>query len=369
MTVLQGSGTMSGTLPVLATAARLDDATGRFTLSDSVLALAARRLRRGDGPLDTVLVASDASHALLLRLPSAFSLVGVVAEQSLAFVPPTEGIAIVTGVDEALTAIEDSDWVIVDPARGRVVVNPQAEEIARLQNARHLRPSVLLGASHTPARTLGGRTIAVWARVSHTADLELALANGADGIVIEEDSELLTLASDNAEDMDEAMLQRLTAAADAMGAGEVCIAASMETVHPRTIVLLAARCRLSWAIPPDSLPFSVSEVYREMNALIDAEEDEGMTAFLPRLAAIVSQAPEVNGSDDPSLMDFDEALWIAETLPQSAGFLPPVVRVVLPRQREDSSVLEAALAMGVMGVVVTADEIESTKDIIRQAEN
>jgi hypothetical protein len=369
MTILQGSGTTSGTMPVLATAARLDDVTGRFTLSDSVLALAARRLRRGDGPLDPVLIASDAAHALLLRLPSAFTLVGVVAEKSLAFVPPTEGIALISGVEEALTAIQDSDWVIVDPARGRVVVNPQAEEIARLQNARHLRPSILLGASHTPARTLGGRTITVWARVGPAEDLELALANGADGILIDEDSELLALPSEYAEDMDEVMLKRLMAAADAMGAGEVCIAAGLETISPRTIVSLAARCRLSWAVPPDRLPVSVSEMYRELNTLIDIEEDEGKAAFLPRLAAIVSKAPEVSGEDDPSLLDFDEALWIAETLPDSAGFLPPVVRVVLPQPMKDFGTLEAALAMGIIGVVVTASEIEATKDTIRQAEN
>jgi hypothetical protein len=356
-------------MPVLATAARLDDATGRFTLSDSVLSLAARRLRRGDGPLDTVLVARDASHALLLRLPSAFSLVGVVAENSLAFVPPTEGIALVSGVDEALTQIQDSDWVIVDPARGRVVVNPQAEEIARLQNARHLRPSILLGAAHTPARTLSGRTIAVWSRVLNTADMERALECGADGILIEEGSEIFTLPPDAGEDADAAILRRLLAAADAMGAGEVCIAAGVDTVHPRTVITLAARCRLSWAIPPERLPVSVSEMYRELNALIDVEEDEGNAAFLPRLAAIVSKAPEVSGADDPSLLDFDEALWVGDTLPNSIGFLPPVVRVVLPRHGKDSSMLEAALAMGVMGVIVTADEIEATKDIIRQAEN
>jgi phosphohistidine swiveling domain-containing protein len=369
MTVLQGSGTMSGTMPVLATAARIDDVSGRFTLSDSVLALAARRLRRGDGPLDTVLVASDASHALLLRLPPAFTLVGVVAEQSLAFVPPMEGIALVSGVDEALTAIQDSDWVIVDPARGRVVVNPQAEEIARLQNARHLRPSVLLGASHTPARTLGGRTIAVWARVNDNADVDAALEKGADGILIEEGSALLTARDDETEDIDDMIMTRLLAAADAMGAGEVCIAARMDFVHPRTIVTLAARCRLSWALPPDSLPFSVSEMYQELNALIDTEEDEGNAAFLPRLAAVVSQAPAVSGADDPSLLDFDEALWIAETLPDSAGFLPPIVRVILPRKTEGTTALDAALAMGVTGVIVATDEIQATKDNIRQAEN
>ncbi len=368
MTFLQGTGTVSGTMPVLATAARLDDSSGRFTLSDSVLALAARRRRRGDGPLDTVLIASDAAHALLLRLPPAFTLVGVVAEKSLAFVPPAEGIALVSGVDDALSAIQDSDWVIVDPARGRVVVNPQAQEIARLQNARHLRPSVLLGASHTPARTLGGRTISVWARVDRAEDLESALANGADGILIDENSELLTLPADF-EDTDEVMLKQLMMAADAMGAGEVCIAAGMEIVHPRTIVTLAARCRLSWAVPPEKLPFPVSEMYRELNSLIDAEEDDGRAAFLPRLAAIVSKAPEISGADDPSLLDFDEALWIAKTLPDSAGFLPPVVRVVLPYPMKDFGTLEAALAMGIIGVVVSPDEIEAAKNTIRQAEN
>lgn len=369
MSVLQGSGTTLGTMPVLAIAARIDDTSGRFTLSDSVLALAARRFRRGEGPLDTVLIAADASHALLLRLPPAFTLVGVVAEKSLDFVPPTEGVALVSGVDEALTAIQDSDWVIVDPARCRVTINPQAEEIARLQNARHRRPSILLGASHTPARTLEGRTVAVWARVTDMADLEAAVAGGADGILIEENTDLLSLSAPDDEDIDDVMLKRLLAAADAMGAGEVCIAAGMGTVHPRTIVILAANCRLSWAVPPDSLPFSVSEMYRELNCLIDAEEDEGLAAFLPRLAAIVSRAPEISGADDLSLLDYDEALWVGETLPDSAGFLPPVVRVVLPPRSAETSALSDALAMGALGVIVLPGEIEATKDQIRQSEN
>jgi hypothetical protein len=200
-------------------------------------------------------------------------------------------------------------------------------------------------------------------------DLDRALAHGADGILIGEDSELLALAPDDSEDADEIMLKQLMAAADAMGAGEVCIAAGMEIVHPRTIVKLAARCRLSWAVHPDNLPFSVSEIYRELNDLIDVEEEDGKAAFLPRLAAIVSKSPRVSGEDDLSLLDFDEALWIADTLPESAGFLPPVVRIVLREPIKDSETLEAALAMGIIGVVVAADEVEATKDIIRQAEN
>ncbi|MBC8103339.1 MAG: hypothetical protein H7Z41_12240 [Cytophagales bacterium] len=374
MSVLLGRGSLSGAMPVLATAALLGDASGRYTLSDSILALAARRVRRGDGPLDTVLVANDAAHALLLRLPSEFSLVGVIAEQSLAFVPPADGIALVSGVAEALSEIRDGDWVIVDPTRGRIVVSPQAEEIARLQNARYLRPSVLLGAAHTPARTLTGRTVAVWAQVSTLEEVQSALANGADGILIGEDSQLLAVGGegeegeDTEQDTDEAMFGLLRQAADAMGGGEVCIAAGVEAIHPRTIVALAALCRLSWAMRPDSLPFSIAELFGEMNDLIDAEEDEGRRAALPRLAAVVSEAPEGSGADDPSLVDFDEALWTAETLPNFAGFLPPVLRVVLAKP-EDQNVMETVLSLGATGIVVAASQIERAKDSIRQVES
>ena len=78
----------------------------------------------------------------------------------------------------------DATLTLVLRQRSEEGVDRQADttrfaRFLQVQNAIHQRPSILLGASQTPARTLGGRTIAVWARVKHQDDVEAALANGA----------------------------------------------------------------------------------------------------------------------------------------------------------------------------------------------
>ena len=57
------------------------DETGRHTLSDDLLIEISRRLKRGDGPLDIVLLTDDAQRALVSRLPMGLALVGIVAER------------------------------------------------------------------------------------------------------------------------------------------------------------------------------------------------------------------------------------------------------------------------------------------------
>lgn len=375
MGVLLGRGSVhnggSGATPVLATAALIDESQGRFTLSAELLEMISRRVRRGDGPLDVVLFARDAAYALLLRLPPEIHLVGVVAEREMAFVAPTRDVAVVSGATGALSAARDGSWVIVDPARGRVLIDPEAQEIARLQSMRPSRPSILLGAAHTPATTLSGRTISVWATVQSTVDVGAALRHGADGILIIEGGDLLSESSGDAddEDADAWMFAMLSQAADAFGGGEVGIAAGMDAIHPRTVVRLAARCRLTWAVHPASLPCSLAELLDEMQALIDDEEEQNDgAAALPRLAAVVTEAPIDKGVDDLSLVDFDEALWMsAAPPPSSIGFLPPLVRVVLPETDVDGSLTEAVF-LGASGVVTTPANVETIKNSIRQQE-
>jgi len=228
------------------------------------------------------------------------------------------------------------------------------------------RPSFLLGAAHTPALTLSGRQIAVWSLVRTITDISVALQQGVDGILIAEDSELIADVPWDADDEAEEMVFALLAqAADAMGGGEVAIAADMEAIHPRTIVRLAARCRLCWAFRPSALPYPMSELIDEMNALIDEEEENGGGAALPRLAALVTAAPDA-GADDLSLIDFDEALWDAPTpFPHSFGFLPPIVRVVVP-DHDMGEALSDSVALGATCVIVSPERVSLTKDIIRQ---
>jgi hypothetical protein len=365
-----GNGTGGGAQPVLAVAAVLDDADGRLTLSSTILSLGARSVRRGDGPLDVVLVTRDAAYALLLRLPPEFRLAGVVAEREMGFAPPIGAIVLITGVEGVLSAARDGDWMILEPGRGRVVLDPLPAEIARLQGGHRSRPSYLLGAEHTPAQTLLGRTVAVWSTVRAATDINAALLHGADGILLDEDSELISDfdGDDGAVDSDELMYALLAQAADAFGGGDVCICAGADRVHPRTIVRLAARCRLSWALDPGALPERLTDMFSEMNQMVDAEEDAGSVAALPRLCALVRAAPAYDGADDFTLIDFEEALWSGQSLPSSFGFLPPVVRVRLASglsAEERDAAVSNAVALGAIGIVVAPHEIESTKDAVR----
>ena len=361
MNLLYGVG--HGAAVAVARAVLVQEDQGRPTLPPDILAEAARRARyRGDGPLDLVLVVGDAAQALFVRLPG-LAVVGVVAEETADTTAFPEEMAVITGVTGARDAIPEGEWVIVDPVRGRVVVEPDAAAIARVQAAPE-RPRVLLGAAHFPARTLGGTEVAVWAVVRSEADLEKALADGADGLVVTAPSDLLPGNTDSPE----AQTARLLPRVEAVGGGALALDASLDLRDPAAVVAVAARCEARWLLRPRDLYLPLPDLRDELAALVADEQNADRPARLPLLVAVLSAEGAENEEAPPpqdDLTGFDEILLLgADTGDTYAPHFP--MRAYLENELE--TLLPRVLRQGAVGVIVEPHTVAAAKDIIRVQE-
>lgn len=96
-----------------------------------------------------------------------------------------KGIPTVADVPGLLERIGDGDEVLVDAARGAIILAPAGETRAAFHARLSLYHATLArckGACRAPARTLDGTVVKVEANLSAADAVELALDNGADGV-------------------------------------------------------------------------------------------------------------------------------------------------------------------------------------------
>lgn len=369
MTELEGIG--NDAPPVYARAALVEQVNGRPALSPTLLAMAAAHLRRGDEPLDVALVVEDAPQALWMPLPSGLNLAGVIAEREMqrgwhGLSPDASPVALITGVAGARVAVQEGNLVILDPERGRVLVEPAAEEFARLQEARTRQRRLWLGDAHTPARTQSGRDVAVWASVRDFADVEVAMASGADGILLDGFGDIVREEHDTEEEEDEpfARLLRLT---DLVGGGDITLMIPWDALDLSTIVRLAARSSLRWAWQLIDLPVPLPAFRAELAAAVQEERDEDRPAALPLLSAALFRLGEIETLSDEELPLLDEALLVqadpTELTPGAAFLLSSPLRVLLG---DELDLLPEAVASGAVGVIVLPSRISVAKDSVRE---
>jgi hypothetical protein len=390
-------GRAHGRRAVLARAAILtEDERGRATLDPELLALAAQRHRRAEGDLDIALVAEDPLYALLLRLPAGLALAGVVAETELRE-PPMTDMPVVSGIPDARTEITEGEWLILDPLRRRVMVNPDAEDIALLQA--DTRPRVLLGAEHLPARTMGGQEVAVWARVATLDDVRAALEAGADGLAVDAGDELLPLrplsdeevaltpsfkeaaVTDDGEDAGPppVLPAALVRAVEMSGGGDVALVGPPDALEPRAVVSLAGRCRLRWVLAPEELPAPAHRLRLALEAQARAEEAAYRPAAVPHLCALLGAVPEAAQAEGPGFLDgFDEAVLFpfgddeVAALTLATVLEMPPLRVSLSGEDEGADdplpALAYAVSAGARGVLVRPGLVAAAKERIRALE-
>ena len=351
---LFGTGETSGKQAVFARAALLHDSGGRATLDGDLLVAVARRLKRGEGDMDVILVADDAAQALLLRVPMGLHLVGVVAEKELAFAPSGEDVTVIGGVTGAREKIIDGNLLIIDPDGKRVLVEPDADEFARLQALPH-RPRVLLGAAHIPAFTQDGRAVAVWALVATFADIETAQRQGADGLLVAAPGEIISA------DDSEATLANLLRVVELTGGGDLCIAAALDVFDLEVAAQIAEQTTLRWAIPAGDLPMTVADLRADLAPSDDISGETAKPPPLPRLVgdfrATFDALPDLTGWDDALV----SPAHVADlTLPDTFD-LPPLWVAL-----SDLDAIPQMVAVGAAGLVVAPDQIAGAKDFIRE---
>src|SRR5262249_26115256 len=154
--------------------------------------------------------------------------------------------------------------------------------------------------AHTPAATQSGREVAVWASVLYQSEIEGALSEGADGIVVQPFGDLLTGADD--------MLDNLARVAELVGGGDLALVAGPDVLDLALIVSLAARCHLRWVLSAHDLLLPVTELRRRLDDLVQAERNAGRAAARPLL---VASMPDLAS---PETGHFDELFLEPETL-------------------------------------------------------
>jgi phosphoenolpyruvate-protein kinase (PTS system EI component) len=167
-------------------AARADDVR---SLGRRAARLASEELSTEEPPgSDLIIVAQDLGPADVAELAGALAgvvLVGGGATAHAAIVARSLGIPMVTGLAPELLALADGVTVALDGSTGSVIVDPSAELAAATaaQVLSNRRAAERARAEQSrPAITTDGRTIAVLANVASRAELDVALAEGAEGI-------------------------------------------------------------------------------------------------------------------------------------------------------------------------------------------
>ena len=357
---------------MFARAAKLaqDPQTGRSTLSAELLAIAARQAKREE-PIEIVLITADAHHSLLMPFPDGLILAAVVAEWETdpRFALPPD-LAVVAGVGGAMGAIDEGEWVIVDPVRLRVTVAPDAGAIGRLQHKPRAR--YRLGDAQAVAYTLSGVAVPVWARVFTLDDLHIAAENGADGYVVDGPGDFLPWDTSEHEPHG-AALARLLPVADVAGGGDVALLAPLDAVDAGSLVRLAAVCRLHLLLSPESLPLPPLDLRAEFAAIADDEADAGRLAAVPRFIALLPGAPsasnafdpdEYRGFDETALLPWDSAEIAALTLPDVLT-VPPLRAFVSTTDADDfAEIICTAVFAGLCGVVVAPAHVAAAKACI-----
>ena len=283
--------------------------------------------------------------------------------------------------------------LIVDGARGRVLVQPDAVAIARVQ-AEPERPRLLLGSAYTPARTLSGRVVPVWAALSDAGALEAALEAGADGLLLPQAivSELLRADPTRPANADDAfspfaapppLAPALLALVDAVGGGDVMLQTDrLDTLDPVYLTHLGARCNLYWLLDPAEVPLAASDLRAELSVLAADEEDLGRPARAPRLAALAhANTSEATDTDNAFLFaGFDEAVLFveadrdADTVSNASGddttTLPLRFWLADPGGDTDAwrDVLGRTVGHGAAGIIVSPEHVGAAKDHVRTLE-
>jgi multiphosphoryl transfer protein len=102
-----------------------------------------------------------------------------------AIIARTLGIPAVLGVDAGILYLEDGTIMALDGDSGKAWVEPEANILSILEAKRqawHTTQQEALAKAHQPAITRDGRQVNIFANIGSIADVQLALASGAEGV-------------------------------------------------------------------------------------------------------------------------------------------------------------------------------------------
>jgi len=188
MLTIEGKAKRSGV--AIAVAAVVDATNGINGVSPALLAEGLAALKKMLAPQDypeAIVVCDMLAMGVSIRIPGVHT-IGIAAQSDMD-VPGLEPDApCVIGIADLMQSVSEGDIVIVDGNAGVIHIDPDPRTIVNYQEMedRHTAAHVVYIASeHIPARTQDGDIVIVHARVTEEGDLEKALEEGADALIVE----------------------------------------------------------------------------------------------------------------------------------------------------------------------------------------
>jgi len=153
------------------------------------------RILLGNSPSDleltepSIIIASDLTPSDTAKLDPT-KVLGICmtsgsATSHTAIIARTLGIPAVLGIDAQVLNLESGTLLALDGETGRAWIAPKAAALARLETKRRVWRTAQEEArkkAHQPAITRDGRQIQVLANIGSLADVQIAVANGAEGV-------------------------------------------------------------------------------------------------------------------------------------------------------------------------------------------
>ena len=371
MEILHGVAARTGV--AIASAARLHDEFGTLSLSPERLRRLGERLRsfgaENPEPEQIILVADRIPPGFWLAPLPGIQIVGMASRDAAPLKPQPE-VPVVLGLsEEDLRTIEEEDILIVDGDRGRVYVAPDAATVARYQAPFLSTRRFFLEGSHLPARTASdNRPVSVICSARTLFEVELAMASGADGLLVNADNDFLggeTLAQTAGE-----QAQMLGDLARIIGGQPLYLDIPPERLALTALARGAASLPVHLVLHDLGEQLELQERIEEIEAVL--EEEDALFGRLQLLAGIAATEEE----DLPDTLDGFAGMFVTESIRTASwerllvasGQARHVGKPITISLNGDwwPQVLGDAVGMGFGQIIVPTAAVADVKDAIRE---
>ncbi|HOM70861.1 MAG TPA: hypothetical protein PLP86_01300 [Armatimonadota bacterium] len=175
---------------VIATIIPIDVSNGLSGVPQSVLSRGLKALKMGliEADWTEVVIACDLlAVGSAIRIPGVRT-VGIAAQGNDEPALPLT-IPCVTGISNLMQSVQGEQIAILDANQGTVYIDPDVQTFVRYQSETSTQSSnrIFLESAHIPAKTLDGRVVLVMALAASVDEVETAINQGADALIVQFD--------------------------------------------------------------------------------------------------------------------------------------------------------------------------------------
>ena len=174
----------------VAVAAAVNSMTGINGVAPHILEDGIRSVKKGlireDYP-EVVVACDNIAMGISLRIPG-INTIGIAAEADMDIPGLEADVPCVIGLPKLLELVSQGDLMVIDGNRGVVYIDPDPGiliDYQRMEDERMSRGKVFIASEHIPARTQTGETVYVYAHIANEGEVDQALDEGADGLMVD----------------------------------------------------------------------------------------------------------------------------------------------------------------------------------------